>query len=42
VGGEVSVHHESYDLDELSFFVLEDISKEYGYKLGDLMYLRRV
>lgn len=27
VGGEVVVHQESYDPDELSFFVLEDISR---------------
>ena len=32
VGGEVSVHGESYDPDNLSFFELEDICKEYGYK----------
>ena len=40
VGGEVSVHGQSYDPDNLSFFELKDICKDYRYKAGDLMYFR--
>ncbi|XP_059450972.1 uncharacterized protein LOC132181751 [Corylus avellana] len=40
VGGEVVVHHESYDPDKLSYFELEDMLKEYGYGSGDLMYFK--
>ncbi len=39
-GGEVELHKDSVDLDKLSFFEIEDICKEYGYKLGDLMYFK--
>jgi hypothetical protein len=34
MGGNVCVHSESYDPDNLSFFELEDICKDYGYKAG--------
>jgi hypothetical protein len=40
MGGNVCVHDESYDPDNLSFFELEDICKDYGYKAGDLMYFK--
>ncbi|XP_059461906.1 uncharacterized protein LOC132190900 [Corylus avellana] len=40
VSGEVTVHSDSYDPDNLSFFEVEDICKDYGYKAGDLMYIR--
>ncbi|XP_059431694.1 uncharacterized protein LOC132165226 [Corylus avellana] len=40
MGGEVIVHGEGYDPDTLSFFELEDICKDYGYKPGDLIYVR--
>jgi hypothetical protein len=40
MGGNVCVHGESYDPDNLSFFELEDICKDYGYKAGNLMYFR--
>jgi hypothetical protein len=40
MGENVCVHGESYDPDNLSFFELEDICKDYGYKAGDLMYFR--
>jgi hypothetical protein len=40
VGGEVAVHHESYDPENLSYFELEGISKPYGCKSKDLMYFR--
>jgi hypothetical protein len=40
VGGEVAIHHKSYDPEKLSYFELEDISKLYGYYFGDLMYFR--
>jgi hypothetical protein len=36
-GGEVVVHTESVDPDELSYFELEAICQPYGYKLGDLI-----
>jgi hypothetical protein len=39
-GGEVELHKDSVDLDKLSFFEIEDICKEYGYKLGDLIYFK--
>lgn len=40
VGGDVVVHHESYDPDKLSYIDLEAMLKEYGYKSGDLMYFK--
>ncbi|GLT67649.1 hypothetical protein SLA2020_399410 [Shorea laevis] len=40
VGGDVVVHHESYDPDKLSYFDLEAMLKEYGYNSGDLMYFK--
>jgi hypothetical protein len=39
-GGEVELHEDSVDLDKLSFFEIEDICKEYRYKLRDLMYFK--
>ncbi|XP_059455044.1 uncharacterized protein LOC132185264 [Corylus avellana] len=32
MGGEVTVHSDSYDLDHLSFLELKDICKSFGYK----------
>jgi hypothetical protein len=40
VGGEVAVHHKTYDPEKLSFFEIDGILKPYGYKYGDLMYFR--
>jgi hypothetical protein len=38
VGGDVDVHAETYDDDKLSFFEIEGIVKNYGYKSEDLVY----
>jgi hypothetical protein len=38
MGGEVVVHTESVDSDELSHFELEAICRPYGYKLKDLIF----
>jgi hypothetical protein len=40
VGGEVEMHHEKVNLDKLSYFKIEGICKEYGYRTGDLMYFK--
>lgn len=40
VGGEVAIHHETYDLEKFSYFDIEGISKPYGYKSRDIMYFR--
>lgn len=40
VSGSAIVHHETFDHDKLSFFEIEGILKEYGYKSGDLMYFK--
>jgi hypothetical protein len=40
VSGSITVHHETFDLNKLSFFEIEGILKEYGYKSGDLMYFK--
>lgn len=40
VGGDISVHHVSYDPEDMSYAVIEEISEHYGYKAGDLMYFR--
>jgi hypothetical protein len=40
VGGEVAVHHETYDPEKLSFFDIEGILKQYGYRSRHLMYFR--
>jgi hypothetical protein len=40
VGGEVAVHTESVDPDELSYFELEAICGPYGYNSGDLIYFQ--
>jgi hypothetical protein len=40
VGGQDAVHKHSFDPDELSYFELESIYKEYGYRSGDLMYFK--
>jgi hypothetical protein len=37
-GGEVALHTESVDPDELSYFELEAICRPYGYKSGDLIF----
>lgn len=39
-GGDVELHKDSVNIDKLPFFEIEDICKEYGYKLGDLMYFK--
>jgi len=39
-GGEVEVHNINVDLDKLSYFETEDICKEYGYRVRDLMYFK--
>jgi hypothetical protein len=40
VGGEVAIHHETYDREMLSFFEIEGILKPYGYNFGDLTYFK--
>ncbi len=40
VSGSAIVHHETFDHDKLSFFEIEGILKEYGYKSWDLMYFK--
>jgi hypothetical protein len=40
VGGELAVHKESVDPDELSFFELEAMCRPYGYNSGDLIYFQ--
>ncbi|XP_062166992.1 uncharacterized protein LOC133873286 [Alnus glutinosa] len=40
LGGEIEVHKVSVDLDKLSYFEIENICKEYGYKAEDLMYFK--
>jgi hypothetical protein len=40
VGGEVAVHTESVDPDELLYFELEAICRPYGYNLGGLIYFQ--
>jgi hypothetical protein len=42
VGGEVAVHTESVDPDELSYFELEAIYRPYGYNLEDLIYFQEL
>jgi hypothetical protein len=39
-GGDVAVHTESVDPDELSYFELEAICRPYGYNSGDLIYFQ--
>jgi hypothetical protein len=34
------VHKVSIDLDKLSYFEIENICKEYDYRVGDLMYFK--
>jgi hypothetical protein len=40
VGGDVVVHIESIDPDELSYFELEAICRPYGYNSGNLIYFQ--
>jgi hypothetical protein len=40
VGGEVAIHIESVDPDELSYFELEAICRPYEYNSGDLIYFQ--
>ena len=41
MGGDVAVHTESVDPDELSYFELEAICRPYGYKLGNLIFFSK-
>jgi hypothetical protein len=40
LGCQVAVHKDSVDLNKLSYFEIESICKEYGYRYGDLMYYK--
>jgi hypothetical protein len=40
VGGQMDVHPDEVDPDNMTFFQIESIVKQYGYSLGDLIYFR--
>jgi hypothetical protein len=40
LGYQVAVHKDSVDPDKLSYFEIEGICKEYGYRYEDLMYYK--